>query len=234
MKCIYLRTNTVNGKQYVGQTKDMKIRDRAWKCLKIQYANKPLTEDREKYGLDKWETKVLKECDDSEGDYWEQYYIKELNTKVPNGYNISDGGIGANGCISWLKGKHLSDEWKNKISESNKGRISPNKGIPMTEEQKNKISKALKGKYTGDKSPNFGKHLSEEAKKKLSEINKGRKSPFSKKVYQYTLDGEFVKEWESGKECRRNGFMHVRECCQGKRKQDKGYLWFDEKKEDIN
>lgn len=50
----------------------------------------------------------------------------------------------------------------------------------------------------------------------------------SKKVYQYTKDGEFVKEWESTKECeRKNGFYHstVSACCNGKLKTYKGFIW---------
>ena len=47
----------------------------------------------------------------------------------------------------------------------------------------------------------------------------------SKPVLQYTLDGEFVKEWLSAKECGRNGFKSVSACCRGKRKSCGGYLW---------
>ena len=49
----------------------------------------------------------------------------------------------------------------------------------------------------------------------------------SKPVVQYTLDGQFVREWESIRECDRNGFNHgaVAVCCQGKRKTHKGFIW---------
>lgn len=49
----------------------------------------------------------------------------------------------------------------------------------------------------------------------------------SKKVLQYTLDGEFVREWESTAECERNGFSHgaVVACCQGKLKKYKGFIF---------
>lgn len=48
-----------------------------------------------------------------------------------------------------------------------------------------------------------------------------------KNVYQYTLDGELVKIWESTRECGRNGFHqgHVASCCRGENKQHKGYRW---------
>jgi len=43
-------------------------------------------------------------------------------------------------------GRKHSQEWNEKISKSNKGRISPMKGRKMSDEAKQKISRALKGK----------------------------------------------------------------------------------------
>ena len=49
----------------------------------------------------------------------------------------------------------------------------------------------------------------------------------SKKVLQFTLDGELIREWPSTAECERNGFNKgkVSECCNGKRKTYKGFIW---------
>ena len=49
----------------------------------------------------------------------------------------------------------------------------------------------------------------------------------SKKVLQFTLDGELIREWPSIAECERNGFNKgkVSECCNGKRKTYKGFIW---------
>ena len=49
----------------------------------------------------------------------------------------------------------------------------------------------------------------------------------SKRVGQFTLDGKFVREWSSTRECDRNGFDHsaVGKCCNGKLKTYKGYRW---------
>ena len=46
-----------------------------------------------------------------------------------------------------------------------------------------------------------------------------------KPVIQLTLDGEFVREWESAKEAGRNGFYSsaVTKCCRGKLKTHKGF-----------
>ena len=48
----------------------------------------------------------------------------------------------------------------------------------------------------------------------------------TKPVYQYTLNGEFVKKWESLKEASDyyNG-GHITSVCQGERKSTKGYKW---------
>lgn len=52
----------------------------------------------------------------------------------------------------------------------------------------------------------------------------------SKKVLQFTLNGEFVREWESTMECERNGFnhQHVSACCRGKLPHYKGFIWMYE------
>ncbi len=49
----------------------------------------------------------------------------------------------------------------------------------------------------------------------------------SKKVLQFSKTGEFIREWESTRECGRNGFDQgaVSACCRGERKTHKGFLW---------
>lgn len=138
----------------------------------------------------------------------------------------------------WMKGKHHSEETKKKISESNKGRPSGMLGKKHSEETKKKMSESLSGK----KNPFYGKHHSEENKIKWSEKKKGKhhteetreklreantNGKCSKPVLQFTLDGEFVKEWPSVMECERNGFNHssVSACCRGEQKSAYGFLW---------
>ena len=52
----------------------------------------------------------------------------------------------------------------------------------------------------------------------------------SKKVLQFTLDGELIREYPSIMECERNGFNRsaVCLCCQGKRKTHKGFCFMYE------
>lgn len=58
-------------------------------------------------------------------------------------------------------------------------------------------------------------------------ITKTTNGKLSKTVLQYTLDGQFVREWESTNECGRNGFNqgNIADCCKGKRKTHKGFIW---------
>lgn len=65
-----------------------------------------------------------------------------------------------------------------------------------------------------------------ETKEKISNTLKNNIHT-SKKVAQYTLDGELVKIWESISETGRNdfNFKSVCACCQGKRKTHKGFIW---------
>ena len=49
----------------------------------------------------------------------------------------------------------------------------------------------------------------------------------SKPVLQFSLTGEFIREWPSMAECTRNGFSQgcVCLCCQGKKPHYKGFRW---------
>lgn len=78
----------------------------------------------------------------------------------------------------------------------------------------------MKKSHTGDKNWNYGIHWSEEVKRKIAE-------PQSKKVYQYTLDGELVKIWNSTMDCKRAGYNqgNVSACCRGERGTHKNYIW---------
>lgn len=58
--------------------------------------------------------------------------------------------------------------------------------------------------------------------------NKRVSEKMSKTVLQFTKDGEFIKEWKSGKDIQRIlGFdsSHISRCCLGKRKSAFGFVW---------
>ena len=104
---IYIVTNRINGKIYVGQTiKSLKQR---WSqhckdtsCVALYNAIK-------KYGSDEFDIKLLEECFSlDELNECEIKWINELNAIGSNGYNIREGGKG---------GGALSENTKNKIKE---------------------------------------------------------------------------------------------------------------------
>ena len=68
---------------------------------------------------------------------------------------------------------------------------------------------------TYEENINYGTHNERSAKTR------------SKKVLQFTLTGEFVREWPSTKECGRNGYFqgNIVNCCNGKYKSAHGYIW---------
>ena len=215
---IYLIIDLTNWKKYVGQHHyhlkklDSNYHGSGTIISKI-YKKRPHTL-KEVY---------LKTCyTQEELDEWEQYYIEFYNTLYPNGYNLQEGGNGGVPC----------EETRRKISNSLKGLFSGEKhpmfGKHQSEESKKKMSSSKKGLQSGEKHPMFGKHHSEESKKKMSDKIKGiQNEKLSKKVLQFTLTGEFIREWPSAAECGRNGFnaSSVSACCTGKLKSHKGYIF---------
>lgn len=91
---IYLFTNKVNGKQYVGQTgSSFKSRyGKTWykHSKNNQYIKRALL----KYGQNNFYVSILEYNIDNfkELDKLETSYIKKLNTIYPNGYNLTSGG----------------------------------------------------------------------------------------------------------------------------------------------
>lgn len=91
---IYLITNKINGMQYVGQTRQgYKVRF-GKHCCNYEYGVRtPISIALHEFGKENFDLKLLKTVDDKDGDFWEEYYIKEYNTLVENGgYNVSKGG----------------------------------------------------------------------------------------------------------------------------------------------
>ncbi len=94
MGYIYLVTNTVNGKRYVGQSQQLDIEQR-WKShRKVNNANvgSYLKAAYTKYGIENFKFQIICICFDVDCDKYEDEYIKKFNTLSPNGYNLKTGG----------------------------------------------------------------------------------------------------------------------------------------------
>jgi group I intron endonuclease len=86
---IYCWRNKVNGKRYVGQSQDMRRRCQDH-CTKE--GGTYLHHSLRKYGLGAFEVTVLEECAIELLSDREIFWIAELNTLFPAGYNFSRGG----------------------------------------------------------------------------------------------------------------------------------------------
>ena len=160
MYTIYKLTNSVNGKCYIGQTKNFSSRMSDHKSARTEHL---ISKAVRKHGWDAFQVEALLEnVPEHDADYWECRFIKEHKSMAPDGYNLESGGN---------KHKTLSAETRRKISENQIGRVSPRKGVKLTAETKAKLSKAKIGKP----SPRKGAKLSEETKEKLRVANLGKK-----------------------------------------------------------
>jgi len=183
MNFVYLTTNLVNGKQYVGSHKG-DIDDNYLGSGKI------LLNAIKKYGSKNFKRKIIKECNSLDNLKLETKYISEYNTLVPNGYNILKNG----GHVNWTpelrqrlsdknKGKILSKEHKKKIGDSlrNKKR-DPKIGKKISETRiknnsyiVNDLTKEkIRAANLGEKNPNWKKPRSEETKEKIKQGNLGK------------------------------------------------------------
>lgn len=146
---IYLITNKINNKKYVGQTtKTMQIRFRRH-CWKSEIRkNMPISLAIAKYGKENFTIEEICRCSSqTELNEKEIYYTNYYNSFSPNGYNLKAGaGIGS-----------MSEETKNKIRIANTGK-------KFSDETKRKLSESHKGHK-----------VLESTKQKLSTLNKGKK-----------------------------------------------------------
>lgn len=153
---IYCITNNINGKQYIGQSNDVKdrlIKHKSMLKCNSHY-NPHLQSSWNKYGGDAFSFCVLKYCKIKYLDRFEKLYIRVLDS-VKNGYNIQYGGK--------LYYNH-SNETKRKISEAQIGEKNHNFGKTFSDEHKQRLSESKTGENNGF----YGEHHSIESKLKMS------------------------------------------------------------------
>lgn len=159
MGVVYAIRNLLNGKCYIGQTKQ-KLTDRISKHLYAaeKGSDQLIHKAVRKYGVDNFSMEVVMECGSIEElNACEKAMIEHYGSMVPLGYNLKSGGHNVRYSEeSRLKmsaahmGKKLSSEHKRKIGEKCKGLQGPWKGKKMSNEHKNNISKGHKGKKHSD------------------------------------------------------------------------------------
>jgi group I intron endonuclease len=177
---VYLITCSANGKQYVGSTVNgWEERWRGHKsCMKNGRSNPAMQNSFNAYGMDAFSCRLLETVDEGLERLVEreQYWIEELNTMAPVGFNCRDAGNQGS----------LTDAAKSRVSESLKQYYTENS---MSDETKQKISDALSGRQRP-----------EEVRRKISEAHQGRtvseetKARISDGVKQYYAENDVSEE----------------------------------------
>lgn len=214
MGYIYRITNTINGKSYIGESKQLDIKKR-WsnhiKSLETKNGSTALIGAFEKYGIENFKFEVIIICFDDDRLFYEVEYMKKFNTLVPNGYNISEGRLKLdnfnsksfneflnkkktqaivfkekvkNYSVSIREKMENSEKWQKALAEK---RCGNNNNRKHTEEGKQKISESVKSYFrnNGKSDINVEKHREAMAKSKGKEIE------------QYSLDNEFIQKFAS-------------------------------------
>ena len=96
MSYIYVITNDVNNKQYVGKTNfsiEKRFKEHVSLSERTRHEKRPLYDAMNKYGIEHFSIEQLEECLPEETAIREQYWIDKLNTHN-KGYNATYGGDG--------------------------------------------------------------------------------------------------------------------------------------------
>jgi len=174
---IYQWVNKINGKTYIGSSKNLGKRLRDYFNVyflvkKIEKGKSMIYNSLLKKGYSNFTLEILEYCDSADLLKREQYYIDKLNPE----YNI------LKTAGSSLGFKH-SDETRAKISNSLSGERHPMFGLKHSDEIRAKISNSLSGERnpmfgkTESQSPRFGKRHSSETREKISIFKAGKPRP---------------------------------------------------------
>lgn len=187
---IYSIRNLENSQLYIGSSKNLynRLRSHLLHLKNNKHANPKLQNSWNKYGEDVFEFKVIEFCTIEILINREQYWMDNLNTISPNGFNI----LAIAGTPRGIKRGPMSQETKDKISLAHIGR-------KHSEESRNNMKEGQKNKWLNN--IELRKKMSIIAsdriftiktREKLSTKSKGR---FNKKVIN-TITGEIFESIE--------------------------------------
>lgn len=178
MYTVYLITNNINGKRYVGITSRNYLERYKEHINEAINGSKTILHNAiRKYGKDNFNIIILESnISYEEASDKEQYYISKYNTYYTSGigYNMT---IGGNGTV----GYHFTEADKSKISESLKGHKFPESrnlkikeamtGREYKPEWREALSKSRLGRFKGEENPFYGKKHSDQTKSIVSAKN---------------------------------------------------------------
>ena len=199
MGYIYVITNKINGKQYVGKTLrtiEERFKQHLRDSDKITLEQRPLYKAIQKYGKENFEVSLLEECSFKELNIKEIYWIGKLDT-YKNGYNATLGGD-----------RKILYDYQELTDLYLKKNISIKALALELGCDEHTISKALKECHVKPKS------TKEQLSKKVAQIDKK-----TNEILQIFPSCEAAE-----KVCGKRG-GHISQVCKGTRKSAHGYKW---------
>lgn len=206
-----------SGKVYIGQSWDLETRLYRYTCNPEKHKTQvKLYNSFCKYGTINHTSEIVQELPfDITQEILDNYEIFYINQYKETGYkllNIKEGGWGGKHSEESKRkmsishtGKKLSTDHIEKISLANTGKkrtqaykdlmSEKRTGFIQSEETKKKISEIKKEYFKNNDVYNKGKLLDQEGRKKLSDASTSKRP-----VFQYDLEGNFIKEYISIKE----------------------------------
>lgn len=199
--CGIYKITSPTGKVYIGQSIDICSRLKQYQVKDCKKQPK-LFSSLIKYGYENHSVEIIEHCTvdflNERERYWQDFY------------NCSKIGLNCRLTKTNDKSGTISKETKEKLRNLYKGKKRSEESI-----QKQKKT------WEHNKSINKKQIYSKEGLERKSKL---MKIP----IIQYSLNGEFIKEWESAKDVEDLLFMkrtHIRACCRGKRKTAGGFVW---------
>ena len=211
---IYLTTNIINGRKYIGKRQKSNF-DKSYKgsgkLLKLAF---------DKYGKDNFETIILERCNSvKELCDAEIKWISKYRTLGIDLYNIASGGEGGNNVLWDQLPLERRKEINRKNSNSHKGNKNPFYGKHHSPETIARFSETRKGIHRDQSSKNKEKATKRAHLTPILQINK--------------VTGEIIKRWDNWAEAGeylsdkhgRCAYAHISDCCRGQRKTAYGFCW---------
>ena len=239
---IYITTNHVNGRQYIGQKKY----DKSGKWKKYLGSGIALKRAIKKYGECSFSKEIIEECETKETlDEREKYWIDYYNAVDSDDfYNIASGGDGGN-TIQGFSTERL-DELKKLHSEKlihhHQNRDEDfNSKLTKDIVVNNVIPRLINNEFNSDIAKDLNvstgtindirhhrtwkKYTKDIVFDDISERNRGRKP---RKIVQFSLDGIKLKTYysanDAGDDIGVNPKM-IMDVCSGNKRQCRGYVW---------
>ena len=211
MAYIYVITNQLNGKQYVGKTLNnptQRFKEHCRDSKKERCNKRPLYDAMNKYGINNFSISIIEECSDIEVNEKEIYWINKLNT-YSNGYNATKGGDGKS-YLDYDLIVNLYKQYQNIQTVAKELNVCPDS-----------VRKILKERNIPIKSS--------------ADVNKDK---CGKPVNMYDKNGKFIQSFKTISDAARflidNKYSncklstiryHISEVCSGKRKSAANFKW---------